>query len=180
LGRANALRGARARILDAGGAVLGEWLVTGNTANQLFLDPGTGPAFQASFAGLDLDVVSKYFDLWTRNKPGLPLLVENQKAQPTANVRIGFAACSGFDKNGNPIDRYPATGFTYDLETLQGREAMWKDSKGGYLARPYLMFDVLFNLSYNPQNPLVPRTQGGVSPESPLPELRYLVVPYRF
>ncbi len=180
LGETNSLRGARARIVDAGGGVKGEWLVIGNTANQLFLDPATGPAFSLNFAGLQVEVINKYFDLWTSGKPGLPLLVENQKAQPTANVRIGFAACRGFDKDGNPIDRYPATGFTYDLETLQGREAMWKDSKGGYLARPYLMFDVLFNLSYNPENPLVPRNKTGVSPESPLPELRYLVIPYRF
>ncbi len=180
LGVTNSLRGARAQVVDASGEVRGEWLVTGNTANQLFLDPSTGPALQTGFAGMRVKVISKYFDLWTRGKPGLPILVENQKAVPTANVRIGFAACRGFDKDGNPIDRYPATGFAYDLESLQGREAMWKDSKGGYLARPYLMFDVLFNLSYNPENPSLPRNKGGVSPESPLPELRYLVVPFRF
>jgi len=125
-------------------------------------------------------VVGKYFDLWTGQAPGLALLVENNQATPSVNVRIGFAACSGFDANGDPLNRYPASGFAYDLQTEAGREAFWKIGASGYRARPYVLFDVLFNLSYNPDNPAVPKSTQGVNPETPLPELRHLVVPFRF
>lgn len=179
LGATNNLRGTSLQIVDQG-AVTAEWLVAGNTERQLFLAPASGPAFSAALLGKSFKVVGKYFDLWTGQAPGLALLVENNQATPSVNVRIGFAACSGFDANGDPLNRYPASGFAYDLQTEAGREAFWKIGASGYRARPYVLFDVLFNLSYNPDNPAVPKSTQGVNPETPLPELRHLVVPFRF
>ncbi len=180
LGQVNRLKGARLQVVQGGANVLGEWLVLGNTDNKIYLSPEGGSAFSASLAGNAFRVVGKYFDIWTAGAEGFPLRVEGKTASPVVSVRFGFAACSGFDSQGNPIDRYPAKGFAYDLETPSEREKFWKDGSGKYLGRPYVMFDVLFNLSYNPADPGVPHSYGELQPSTPRPEVRRLVLPFRF
>ena len=80
------------------------------------------------------------------------------------------------------LDRYPAAEghFVYDLETAEAREALWKDSQGRHLARPLVLVDVLFNLAYDPANPAVPLAGASLAPDAQLPELRFLVLPFRF
>ncbi len=180
LGATNSLKGARLQAVQGGANILGEWLILGNTDKKIYLDPKGGAAFSPSLAGNQFRVVAKYFDIWTAGAKGFPLRVNGKESSPRVNVRFGFAACAGFDKDGNPIARYPAKGFAYDLETPSEREKFWSDGKGGYLGRPYVMFDILFNLSYNPQDPTNPMSFGELTPTTPRPEVRSLVLPFRF
>ena len=181
LGGENTLRGMRLQVVegDVASAVIEEFLVVGNTDTRVYLKPEVGKDFNAALAGTaarpnSFKVLKKYFSVETNNNEGLPM---DGNAEVLANVRIGFAACSGFAPDGKPLDRWPASGFAFDLETAAGREAFWRQGTG-IKSRPHLMFDVLFNISYNKNSPNQPR--GSLSPDDPLPELNYLVVPFRF
>ncbi len=176
----NSLAGALFQVVRGGAVVTAQWRVAGNTNKALYLDPASGPAFSSSLAGVPFRVQALYFDVWSGPNPGLPLVRKGNLVLPTQNVRIGFAACSGFDEKGNPLHRYPRKGFAFDLQDPKEREKFWKDSKGGILPRPYLMIDILFNLSYDPADPAHPAGTMEEIRKAPRLELRSLFVPFRF
>ncbi len=180
LGEENALKGALFQVVEGGAVVTAAWRVAGNTKETILLDPREGPAFSPDLAGKTFQVKALYLDLWSGPEPGLPMTSEGGRVFPVENVRIGFAACRGFDEKGNPLDRYPEKGFTYDLAGRKARERFWKDSSGKYLPRPYLMLDVLFNLSFDPSHPAVSREPLSRILSRPLPEIRKLWIPLRY
>jgi len=175
----NSLKGAVFQIVEGGAVVVGEWAIVGNTKDTIYLDPAGDSSFSSSLAGKAFRVMGRYVDVWTAGSPGLPLERVKGRIQPSAQIRIGFAACSGFDESGNPLNRYPARGFAYDLQTPSAREKFWKDASGKILPRPYLMLDILFNLSFDPVNPQRPRESMEEIRSRPLPEIRRLTVPIR-
>jgi hypothetical protein len=79
------------------------------------------------------------------------------------------------DANGNDANRLPTKVGTYyyDLEDPTRRTAL-RDQH-----YEYMQYDVVFKLNFDPNDP----TKAGanpVNPDSPLPQLEYLLLPSRF
>lgn len=166
---------ARCELLPTGGALLADLRILGHDATRLWLAPEALLPDLVSIAAAR--VVARAVDLATDGASGFggarPLV--SGGVAPPANVRIGFAfhadpsraLTSGVD----PL-RYPSRvgAYVYDL------------SDPGVAAetrmRPFLQFEVLFDL-------LFAESLGAAAPRVlasnlPRPELRGLVVPFRF
>ncbi len=127
-------------------------------------------------------VLAKFFAVTTENSPGLGstyLVDPNDPSTraPVANVRIGFAfhtdPSEGAGPNRWPNATNPAEAqFEYDL--FNPAFQTWLQTR-----RPqFVQWDVVFNSRFSP----LPGNDSGqpLTSEVPLPELDYVVLPYRF
>ena len=128
------------------------------------------------------NVLAKFFAVRTENSPGLGstyLVDPNDPAtrSPVANVRIGFAfhtdPTQGAGPNRWPNGTNPSEAqFEYDL--FNPAFQTWLQAH-----RPqFVQWDVVFNSRFSP----LPGNDSGqpLTSDVPLPELDYVVLPYRF
>ena len=191
----------QARLIDASGFVVGEYRILGHGARTAYLSPEQGP-LPTKLGGLTMQIVAKFFAVRTAQAPGLGLThvrvirlpngEQRSVRVPTANIRIGFA----FHKNptaqspteGVDLDRLPQQvgDYLYDLADPGVQETVRTFAGDPGLNRgpgaPFVMMDVLFNTRFSEEQPnnTAPAGKNPLSPSSPRPELRFLVLPYRF
>ncbi len=166
----------RAQLLDTNGDVLEELRILGHQP-----EAGTGVVhvFLSADAALPLGIarvriLEKFFDVMTDGAPGLgPTFDVSGALVPVANIQVGFAF------HTNPADpagmRFPPKegDYVYDLT---GQEVLDFLS----LNRPtYLQWDVLFNGRFHPST-ADNRSPQALTPDMSLPELQFLVLPFRY
>ena len=159
-----------AELLDASGALLGSYRILSHTASELVLSPEGGPL---EVAATQARVVAKFFKIVTNGVEGLGSTYAGGQGGrvPVANIRFGFAF------HQNPQDpnaqRYPATPgtFAYDLSDPAVQEAVRA------LGAPFVQWDILFDTAFRSNAQDVP---PALNPETPLPELHFLRLPFRF
>ncbi len=160
-----------AELLNASDAVLQGYGIITHNADTLWVDPTRGPI---PTNAVSLRVRAKFFEVRVNGNEGLGATYgENGGTQVAqTNVRIGWA----FERDPTPGstsgERYPPTDgeFVYDMD-----EQGLLDYLGNGAPR-YLMWDVTFDLRYRPGGASPPI----VTPSTPLPELRFLRMPFRF
>ncbi len=184
LGQANRYVQHEAELQNASGAALGSFRILSHSDSELLLDAGTDvlPANVAKTR-----ILRKFFKVVTNNSEGLgPVRVVGATTPgtgipvPIANLRIGFAFhWDPFVPGSEATNRFPADGFTYDLNELQ---AFVEDPANNAITagrQPrYVKWDVLFDLAYDP--PAVPGEARALSPNTPRPELHFLRLPFRW
>lgn len=150
--------------------ILGHQREAGTGVVHMFLSPDA--ALPQGIARVR--VLAKFFELMTDDEPGLgPTFDVDGVLVPIANVQIGFAFHT--DPNDSTAPRYPARvgDFAYDLSNPELLNFL--DTN-----RPtFVQWDLLFNARFHPtfsenRNPLA------LTPGLPLPELSFLLVPFRF
>ena len=163
--------------LVRGSSRLSEFRIVGHTGSVLYLvDDGLSPAaVPTNPGGHELEVVAKFFEVFTRGEEGFPQTFAgrpNNGRLPVANVRLRFAFHQ--DPSDPNALRFPADPNEYFAD--------WGDSavleelrKGGYR---FVRYDVLFDTRYE-EDPALPNPTS-LSPDTALPELRKLVLPYRY
>jgi hypothetical protein len=172
--------------LVEGATPLGQFRILGHTATTLYLSSESGvlPNVTASSnRDIDLSVIEKFFDIFTNGVEGFPQTFVGRSGSqypsvriPRANVRLRFA----FHQNpGDPqAKRYPpavASGQPKFFADWDNAAEIEKIRTGGYR---YVLYDILFNTQYE-WDPAFPNTNS-LSPDTPLPEVRRLVLPYRY
>jgi hypothetical protein len=166
----------QARIME-GSVRRGEYRILAHTDRRLWLSPESGPL--NAVPGQTLQVIAKFFDVWTDGAEGLGRSYTNKSnlQTPLANVRIGFAFHQDATKakvSGDDPLRFPQRvgTFTYDLESPAAREALRK------LKAPFVQWDLLFNSRFaeEPGN----TSEFPFTPQTPRSEIRFLRIPYRF
>jgi hypothetical protein len=183
----------QAQLLDTSGNVLGEYRVLGHDDQTLHLSPEQG-ALPTNTSSLRLQLVAKFIDVRTAGARGLGPTYTRTVGQtstnvPVANIRLGFAFHRNPNENsptrGQDCDRFPPEvgTFLYDLSDPSVQEAIRTFTGCGTTptpGAPFVMWDMLFNLRFSEHevNNIAAGTQ--LSPASPRPEVRLLVIPYRF
>jgi hypothetical protein len=170
----------RCLVRDALGSVVAELRILTHNAAELLLDPADG---SLTANAKSVDIVAKFFSISTNGAEGLgPTFLPdprnpNLKA-PVANIQIGFAFHKDPTtlKSGTDPNRFPtnAGSFLYDLESPVVRKQL-RD-----LHYEYVQMDVRFNINYTDQNPGRDAGPNPAGPESPLPRLNFLFLPYRY
>jgi len=166
---------ARCEVLGEGGALLAGFRILGHDAERLWLAPeGLLPEVarirQARVVAKDVD-----FTIGGFHGFGPPVALASGGLAPLANLRLGFAFHADPSRavpSGYVQLRFPPQvgTFLYDLEAPGVVAAM--------RTRPFVQFEVLFDLLYAESlGAATPRVLGTGLPR---PELRGLVVPYRF
>jgi hypothetical protein len=160
----------QAELLDASGNLLAGFRIVHHTADSVWLDPA-GAVLPASAA--QLRVRSKFFAVFTNGveSPGSAYQGDNGPV-PRANVRFGFAFHRDPDPTNIAEGRFPEDPreFVHDLADPDLLDWLAEE------APRYVMWDVLFDLEYKPGQTAPP----GLQPSTPLPELRFLRLPFRF
>jgi len=162
-----------------------DFRILGHDGSTLYLSDDTGSvsdmASSASTA-ITIDVTSKLFSVFTDGVEGFPdsfigrtPTTGRSALVPRTNIRIGFA----FHQNPKDVNasRFPPLNagkptFFADWGNATALEALRKD---GYR---YVMYDILFNTKFE-EDPLFPNSNS-LGPDTPRPELRRLVLPYRY
>ncbi len=180
----------QARITDSGGTVLGEFRIVGHDQRVVYLSPDQGSL--PSQNDMRLAVIERFVQVFTNGSRGLgptyqvPTGATTSKNLPVANIQIGFA----FHRDptpklgqppitkGDDPDRLPTTvgTFLYDLGDPARQEEV-RQFMGG---AAFVQWDVVFNTRYSEDAPNNTAPNIPLTPSSPLPELRSLVIPYRF
>jgi hypothetical protein len=178
---ANQYANHRAILEDSLGTVTGELRIVGHTGSELFLDPADGTLPEQAHT---VDVVAKFFEVRTNGTPGLGPLYEPLPSAPRipiANLQIGFAfhqdpANPDLSQPRKDLKRFPQDSgtFVYDLSSPAAREQLRS------LHYTYVQMDVRFNIDYTDNNPGVNEGSNPPGPGSPIPELSFLLLPYRF
>jgi len=171
----------RALLIDKSGSTLGEYRILAHGARQLFV-ARESMLPKANASDLRLQVIAKFFEVFTDGAPGLGRTYEDpnnsQREIPMANVQIGFAFhkdAPNAESKGMDPNRFPQRvgSFTYDLSSPAAIEAIRK------MKAPYIKWDILFNTRFSEGKGNTNPAQG-LSPSNPRPELRFLVLPERF
>lgn len=156
-----------AELLNTTGSVVGSFRILHHTADTIVLAP-EAVALPADVARVR--IMSKFFKIITNGAEGLGpvhLPVGSAVPIPQANVRIGFAFHR--DPSSGAAGRYPLDPktFVYDMNDVGLQN--WIQTNG---APRYIQWDVTFNSTFS--------VTPSLSPESPLPELHFLRIPFRF
>ncbi|MFM1870938.1 MAG: hypothetical protein RL398_360, partial [Planctomycetota bacterium] len=164
----------QAELTTAAGAVLGGSRILAHTGAEVYMAIDAAANLLPGQVPAKLRVVSKFFEIVTNQAEGLGPTYQaagQTTPIPNANVRIGFA----FHQNpqaGN-AQRFPTNpqNFVYDMNdaALQA----WIATNG---APRYVQWDVTFDTAFSVNGSVAP----ALSPTTPLPELRYLRLPFRF
>lgn len=172
-------------VLTDGASSLGEFRILGHTGVTLYLSTESGSLanINGTTRSIKLAIVEKFFSIFTNSVEGFPQSFVGRSGTkypsvriPRANVRIRFA----FHQNPKSTQalRYPPIQTGKPLQYFSD----WSDPaklemirKGGY---KYVMYDILFNTQYE-WDPAFPNTNS-LSPDTPRPEIRRLVLPYRY
>lgn len=175
LGEPNRYVHYEAELLNEAGGLLQGFGIVAHDERSLWLDAARGPM---PGDPVRLRVRDKFYEVRVNGNPNLgqtyPVTNSGNVTTnyPRSNVRIGFAFHRDPTPGGNG-DRYPADGedpFVYDL----GDDELQTWLNAG--APRYIMWDVTFDLQYQPTAAVPPF----VSSSTPLPELRFLRLPFRF
>jgi hypothetical protein len=165
------------------GATLGQLRILGHTGSTLYLstESGTLPAFTAGVRAIQVNVLEKFFDIFTNGVEGFPQTFKGRDGDneriPRSNVRIRFALHqnpkSSTAKRYPPVEAGKPLQYFSDWGNVARIEQIRKD---GYR---FVMYDILFDTQYewDPNN--YPNSNS-LSPDTPLPEIRRLVLPYRY
>ena len=166
---------------------LGQFRILGHTGSEIILsresgaldhvDSGTNP-------GITVNVLEKFFDIFTNGVEGFPQSFIGRSGSqyssvriPRANVRIRFA----FHQNpGDPnAKRFPpkvTQGSPDFFAEWDNKVELEKLRTGGYR---YVLYDILFDTQYE-WDPIGFPNTNSLSPDTPRPEVRRLVLPYRY
>ncbi|MFT4513179.1 MAG: hypothetical protein ACI89X_002613 [Planctomycetota bacterium] len=160
-----------AELLNASGGLLQGYGILAHNSNTLWLDPTRGP-IQAN--AVNLRVRAKFFEVRVNGNESLGSTYgpTNETQFPQANVRIGWAFQRDPTPGSTTSERYPVGegDFVYNTQEPGLLDYL---SNG---APRYVMWDVTFDLRYSPGGAAPPI----VTPSTPLPELRFLRMPFRF
>ena len=160
-----------AELVNASGQLLQGYAILAHTKDTLWLDARRGP-IPAGYAALR--VRAKFFEVLVNGTESLGQTYNgvNEAPIPKSNVRIGFAFHRNPGEAAQVGERFPSEEgeFVYDL----GDSGLQTWLTGG--APRYVMWDVTFDLQYKPGSAVPPF----VSSSTPLPELRFLRLPFRF
>lgn len=165
--------------LNAGGPPIGDFLILGHDGDTLFLRvAGVFPT-----TATNARLIAKFFGVTVDGTPGLgsTFPASGSVTAPTSNVRLGFAFTTD-PSSTDPADRWPSSANPNDFE-FDLRNPMflnWVESN-----RPeFVRYDVLFNSRFDPTRPAAGNVRdGGLAAAATtleLPELDYIVLPYRF
>jgi hypothetical protein len=184
------LTGYRARLLSAAGSTLGAYRIVAHDAQTLQLGVEAGPLPSEAMA--TLQVAADFVGYATSDADDLgPTVIENGRAVPKVNARVGFAfhanpARPRMLSPDHDADRYPHRPGTFlyalDLarpEHLRAIRALGKDLALGRGATA-VQWDVLFNTAFSAAAAGNVDATRVPEPGAPLPELRYLVIPYQY
>jgi hypothetical protein len=163
-----------AELLSTSGNVLAGSRILAHSGTDLWMGIEAAADLLPSAPPARLRISAKFFEIVTNQSEGLGptyTAVGQNTPIPNANVRIGFA----FHQNpqaGNS-QRFPANpqDFVYDMNdaALQA----WIATNG----KPrYVQWDVTFDTAFSVNGSVAP----ALSPQTPLPELRNLRLPFRF
>lgn len=172
-------------VTENGSRLTGDFRLLGHDDRTIYLssESGTLPDMVGSPSRqIKITLTSKLFSVFTNGIEGFPQSFIGRNAQPgqgvqvpRANIRIGFAFHQ--DPSDSNASRFPALN--------AGRQTFFADwgnttklnelYEGGYR---YVMYDVLFNTQYQ-ESSTFPNTNS-LGPDTPRPELRRLVLPYRY
>ncbi len=177
--------GYRAQLRNNLGSVIGAYRILGHTGTEIHLSPDDGflPEEPTAAVQLIADLVG------FRNTDGEGFgatYVENGVNVPFINARIGFAFHVN-PKEGLPgTNRYPSdpTLFAHNLD-LQRPEVMRQIRALGKLnngtkGAVSVQYDILFNMAYSERSGSHVDSARRLSPNTPRPEVRYLVLPFQF
>jgi hypothetical protein len=158
-------------MLGPAGSLLGSFRILSHTDSTLLLAPEANvlPA-----NAVQARVQKKLFKIVTSGGEGLgPVYLPTGSSTPipTANVRFGFAFHQ--EPVSDPLKRYPLDPkqFIHDMNDTGLQN--WIQLNG---APRYLQWDVTFDASYQVNGSVPP----SLSPESPLPILEFLRIPFTF
>jgi hypothetical protein len=175
--------------LLTGSAVRGEFRILGHSANTLYLLPVNELSANDSLpSGVDtVKVLAKFFHVFTGTKEGFsqtyPTTASLTKdLAPKANIQIGFAFHKDPGKPdlstpGEDQNRFPKRlgTFLYDLLSPTAVEAV----RTQHLR--YVQWDLLFDTRFQANPSSSPfQNEETLSPLTPRPEIRRLVIPYRY
>ncbi|MCA8954456.1 MAG: hypothetical protein KDC87_00190 [Planctomycetes bacterium] len=164
--------------LRSGATTIGEFRILGHEADLLYVSEEFGSPAEVSVNSSgkpELDVVAKLYSVFTGTREGFPdVFLGGSSGQllPRQNVRIGFAFHQ--DPRDPSAERFPAAEGTFFAD-WDNAAAVEQLRQGGFR---FVQYDVLFDLRYE-ESPAHPNdlTPG---PDSPRPELRSLVLPFRY
>ena len=166
---------------------LGQFRIMGHTASTIFLSTESGALANitsSSDSRVKLHVIEKFFDIFTNGVEGFSQSFVGRSGSkypsvriPRANVRIRFA----FHQNpGDPsAKRFPpavTTGAPRFFADWDNPAEIEKLRVGGYR---FVLYDILFNTQYE-WDPIGFPNTNSLSPDTPRPEIRRLVLPYRY
>jgi len=175
--------------LLTGSAVRGEFRIVGHNTNTLYLLPVNEVGANDSLpTGVDtVKVLAKFFNVFTGTIEGFPQTYPttasaNKDLAPKANVQIGFAFHKDPGKPdlstpGEDQNRFPKRlgTFLYDLHNTTAAEAI----RNQHLR--YVQWDLLFDTRFQANPSSSPfQNEESLSPQTPRPEVRRLVIPYRY
>lgn len=157
-------------LLNAQGVVLQGYGILAHTRDTVWLDARRGPVPEEA---VTLRVRAKFFEVRVNGNENLGATYgETTESQlPKSNVRIGFAFHRD-PTSTDPEDRFPSEAGEFVYNMADPALATWL----GTGAPRYVMWDVLFDLQYRPGGAVPPF----VTSAPPLPELRFLRLPFRF
>lgn len=178
--------GYRVRLFNALGTAIGGYRILSHTGSEIYLSTDAG--FLPEEPAASVQVLADLFDYRTTAGEGFgPTFVENSHNVPNANARIGFAfhvnpeaARAGEDPNRVPQN---SNEFLYELD-LQRPDKMRQIRELGKSLNPAggavsVQYDILFNASFTERSGNIDATRE-LSPASPRPEIRQLVLPFQF
>lgn len=163
----------------------GDFRILGHDSQTIYLVHGiSSPSDMTASSTNDIKITitSKLFSVFTDGVEGFPQAFVGRVARPgqgvlvpRANIRIGFAFHQ--DPKNPTADRFPPLnagkptffadwGNPFEIKKLH---------EGGYR---FVMYDILFNTKYQ-EDPSLPNSNS-LGPDTPRPELRRLVLPYRY
>ncbi len=161
-----------AELLTANGGVIGSGRILTHTNDAMFvsIDAASTLLEQPS----RVQIRAKFFKIVTNQAEGLgPVYtsVGSSTPIPNANLRIGFAFHQ--DPQAGNSQRFPANpqNFVYDMQDPQ--LLAWIQVNG---APRYVQWDVTFDTTFSVNGSVAP----ALSPRTPLPELHFLRLPFRF
>ena len=169
-------------VLRQGVTQVGELRILGHDGSSLFLDSADGKFVDIGGA-TSIDVLAKFFSVYTGDTEGFPQSFIGRSGTgnpnlnvPRANIRISMAF------HQNPADanalRYPPIVPGTEL----GFFADWNDPvkleeiRSGHYR--YMMYDIIFDTDFE-VDPRFPNN-AQLGPDTPRPEIRRLVLPYRY
>lgn len=165
----------RCELLDDASGVVGGFRVLAHDARTLLL-AADGSAWPVRERVRAARIVDRCFDVVTGKSPGLGGSATVGAAQvPLANLRIGFAfhvdPSRALTSGSDPL-RFPQQvgTFVHDLAD----PAVASATRGKGFVQWEVLFDMLFAESQGAPSP------RALAPDLPRPELRWLVIPYRF
>ncbi|MCB9886810.1 MAG: hypothetical protein H6838_15060 [Planctomycetes bacterium] len=169
----NRYRQYEAELMTVSNSVLSSGRILAHSGNEMFVSIDAAAALLETPARLQ--VRAKFFKIVTSDAEGLgPVYsaVGSNTPIPNANVRIGFAFHQDPQSTVATM-RYPTNpqDFVYDMQD-SGLQA-WITTHG---APQFVQWDVTFDTTFSVNGSVAPN----LSPATPLPELHFLRLPWRF